>query len=93
MAEAMGTSVSGISEDDDRHLDISPKIWRVSALADGLERHAAKVNIPNNDKGHPTSTVAIMVASEHIPGLDQPYHTCKIGDLITQARTKSTGWQ
>ena len=80
MAEAMGTSVSGISEDDDQHLDISPKVWRVSALVDGLERHAAKVNIPNNDNGHHISTVAIMVTSENIPGLDQPYYTCKIGD-------------
>ena len=83
MAEAMGTSVSGISEDDDQHLDISSKIWRVSALADGLVRHAVKVDIPKNDKGHPISTVAIMIASEHIPGLDQPYQTCKIGDMIT----------
>ena len=79
----MGTLGSGISEDDDQHLDISSPIWRVSALADGLERYAVKVNIPNNDKGHPISTVAITIASERIPGLDQPYQTCKIGGIIT----------
>lgn len=52
----------------------------ISALADGLERHAVKVNIPYNDKGHPISTIAITVASEHIPGLDKSYQTCKIGN-------------